>query len=127
VTVPPTQKTILVVDDEKDVRDVIGAMLARAGYKIMYANNGMDALAVVDRHAVDMIVIDMLMPVLDGLATIRRLKSDIVSARIPILAVTGDPGSMLRDEAVAAGCDTYLIKPIDPVGLISLVRHWVGG
>jgi CheY-like chemotaxis protein len=126
VTEPGTKKTILVVDDEREVRDVIGALLDRSGYAVFYANNGAEALSVVDKYSIDMIVLDLLMPVMDGIATIRRLKSDIMSARIPVLALTGDPGAALREEAMAAGADTYIVKPLDSVAFISLIRHWVG-
>jgi CheY-like chemotaxis protein len=126
VTEPSAKKTILVVDDEREVRDVIGALLDRSGYAVFYANNGAEALPIVDRYSIDMIVIDLLMPVMDGITTIRRLKSDILTARVPILALTGDPGAALRDEAMAAGADTYIVKPLDSVGFISLIRHWVG-
>lgn len=126
MTEPGTKKTILVVDDEREVRDVIGALLDRSGYAVFYANNGAEALSVVDKYSIDMIVLDLLMPVMDGIATIRRLKSDIMSARIPVLALTGDPGAALREEAMAAGADTYIVKPLDSVAFISLIRHWVG-
>jgi CheY-like chemotaxis protein len=126
VTAPAAKKTILVVDDEREVRDVLGALLDRAGYSVFYASNGAEALSVVGRYSIDMIVLDLLMPVLDGIATIRRLKADLLTARIPILALTGDPGAALREEALQAGADTYSVKPLDSVAFISLVRHWVG-
>jgi len=125
VTSPPARSTILVVDDERESRDLSGELLAHAGYKVMYASNGAEALAIVDSYAIDFIVMDMMMPVMDGITAIRRLKSDIDTARIPILAVTGDHGDALREEATAAGCDTYMIKPFNPLAFISLVRHWV--
>jgi CheY-like chemotaxis protein len=125
VSNPPSKSTILVVDDERDSRDMTGELLAHAGYQVMYASHGMEALSIVDRYSIDFIVMDMMMPVMDGITAIRRLKSDIDTARIPVLAVTGDHGAALREEATAAGCDTYVIKPIEPVSFISLVRHWV--
>jgi CheY-like chemotaxis protein len=124
VTAPPAKRTVLVVDDERESRDLAGDLLSHAGYQVLFAANGAEALRVVEGRAVNLIVMDMMMPVMDGITAIRRLKSDILTARIPILAITGDPGSMLRDEAIEAGCDTYLTKPIDPVAFISLVRHW---
>jgi CheY-like chemotaxis protein len=116
---------ILVVDDERESRDLAGDLLARAGYDVMYAANGSEAIAVLSRRPVDLVVMDMMMPVMDGIAATRRLKSDGATAKIPILAVTGDPGDALKKEALEAGCDTYIVKPIDPVAFVSLVKHWI--
>jgi CheY-like chemotaxis protein len=125
VTVAPARSTILVVDDERDARDLAGSLLANAGYDVLYAANGAEAIALLGRRPVDLIVMDMMMPVMDGITATRRLKSNAATSRIPILAITGDPGDALREEATAAGCDTYLVKPLNPVALISLVQHWV--
>lgn len=125
MTAPAAKRTVLVVDDERESRDLAGELLTHAGYSVMYASNGIEALNIVGKWAVDLIVMDMMMPVMDGITATRRLKSDILTARIPILAMTGDPGDALRQEATEAGCDTYIIKPVDPVALVSLVRHWV--
>jgi CheY-like chemotaxis protein len=116
--------TILVVDDERDSRDLTGDLLASAGYGVLYAGNGSEALTIVKQWHVDLIVMDMMMPIMDGVTAIRRLKSDALNARIPILAITGDPGSALRQQAVEAGCDTFMTKPISPPAFISLVRQW---
>jgi CheY-like chemotaxis protein len=117
--------TILVVDDERESRDIAGAVLAHAGYGVLYASNGVEALSIVGRSTVDLIVMDLMMPVMDGVTAIRRLKSGSQTAPIPILALTGDPGPALRLQAHEAGCDSYLIKPVNPAAFISLVRHWV--
>jgi CheY-like chemotaxis protein len=125
VTDSPAKRSVLVVDDERDARDVMGDLLARAGYEIFYASNGAEAIALLKRRRVDLVVMDLLMPVMDGIAATRRLKSDASTANIPILAVTGDAGGALREDAIEAGCDTYMVKPLDSVAFISLVRHWV--
>jgi CheY-like chemotaxis protein len=117
---------VLVVDDERAARDIAGELLATAGYGVMYAANGVEAIAVATQHKIDLVVMDMMMPVMDGATAIRRLKSDATTARTPILALTGDPGSVMRQEAMDAGCDTFLLKPLNPVAFVSLVRHWLG-
>ena len=121
----PAKRTILVADDEKQSRELAGALLAHAGYHVLYAMNGAEAVSIAGEWAVDLIVMDMMMPVMDGIEATRKLKSDILTARIPILAVTGDPGDALRQDATEAGCDTFIIKPINPVAFVSLVHHWV--
>ena len=125
MTSSPVSATVLVVDDERDERDTTGDLLAQAGFDVLYASNGAEAVAILDRRAADLIVMDMMMPVMDGITAIGRIKSNDATARIPILVVTGDPGDALRADALAAGCDTYLVKPVNPVALISLVRRLV--
>jgi CheY-like chemotaxis protein len=117
--------TVLVVDDDRESRELAGALLTHAGYDVLYAANGVEAVAIAEQWAIDLIVLDMRMPVMDGIAVIRNLKSDILTARVPILALTGDPGDALRLEATEAGCDTFITKPINPVAFVSLVQHWV--
>lgn len=121
------QLTVLVVDDERESRDIAGELLAHAGYKVLYASNGQEGVNTASQWAVDLIVMDMMMPVMDGVTAIRRLKSDMLTARIPILAVTGDAGDSLREAATEAGCDTFITKPVNPVAFISLVHHWLRG
>jgi CheY-like chemotaxis protein len=124
VTAQP-KSTILVVDDERESRDFSGDLLAHAGHNVLFASTGAEALRAVDRYNVDLIVMDMIMPVMDGLAAIRKLKAGDGTSRIPVLAITGDPGSLLESDARAAGCDAYIVKPVDPSAFISLVGHWL--
>jgi circadian clock protein KaiC len=83
---------ILVVDDEPDERFLLRRMLKRKGYEVLDASDGAAALAIVRESPPDLILTDMMMPVMDGAELIRRLRSDPATAGIPILASTGDPG-----------------------------------
>ena len=83
---------ILVVDDEPDERFLLRRMFEREGYEVLDASDGAAALAIVRESPPDLIVTDMMMPVMDGAELIRRLRSDPATAGIPILASTGDPG-----------------------------------
>jgi CheY-like chemotaxis protein len=125
VTGPAPKKTILVAEDEKESRDLVGELLTQAGYSVLYASNGVEAVNIAGKWAVDLIVMDMMMPVMDGIKATRKLKSDILTARVPILALTGDAGNALRQEATEAGCDTFMLKPINPIAFVGLVHHWV--
>lgn len=95
---------ILVVDDEPDLRYVLRRVFERAGHEVVDAGHGAAALEMVHRSPPDLVVTDMMMPVMGGVELIRRLRGDPVTAQIPILAVSGDPH-------LADGADAVLAKP----------------
>ena len=94
---------ILVVDDEPDERFLLRRMFERAGHEVLDAADGAAALAIVRESPPDLIVTDMMMPVMDGAELIRRLRADPATAGIPIMASTGDPTSR-------AGADVVISK-----------------
>jgi CheY-like chemotaxis protein len=98
---------ILVVDDEPDLRFVLRRIFERAGFEVREASDGLQALEQVVASPPDLVVTDMMMPVMDGTELIRRLRADPVTTSIPILAVTGDG-------QLAVGADTVLAKPYRP-------------
>jgi CheY-like chemotaxis protein len=95
---------ILVVDDEPDLRFLLRRVFERAGHEVADAVNGAAALEALHRSRPDLVVTDMMMPVMGGAELIRRLRADLGTAQIPILAVTGDAH-------LASGADTVLHKP----------------
>ena len=95
---------ILVVDDEPDLRYLLRRVFERAGYEVADSGNGVTALESVRGSPPDLVVTDMMMPVMGGAELIRRLRADPATARIPILAVTGDVH-------LANGADAVLAKP----------------
>jgi len=103
---------ILVVDDEPDLRYLLRRILERADHEVIDAGHGAAALDVVHRSRLDLIVTDMMMPVMDGAELIRRLRADPTTARIPILAATGDV-------QLAGGADAVLTKPYRPSELLA--------
>ena len=100
---------LLVVDDDPDVRDSLGRALRLAGYTVSTVVNGADALASVTRSPVDLIVLDMLMPVMDGLDTCRRLRDRGDST--PVLMLTARDGMDELESGLDSGADDYLVKP----------------
>jgi two-component system, cell cycle response regulator DivK len=106
---------VLLVDDIEDCRDVYGQFLAHAGYRVVEAADGREALAKAASLRPDVIVMDLWMPHLDGWESIRRLKASPATADIPILVLTGDAYARARQEAVDAGCQAYLVKPCLPM------------
>jgi CheY-like chemotaxis protein len=99
---------ILIVDDEPDVRFVLKLVFEAAGHRIVEAHQGVAALERVDDSRPDLVVTDIMMPVLDGLELIRRLRSNPGTATIPILILSS------RATAAASGADAALAKPFHP-------------
>jgi CheY-like chemotaxis protein len=95
---------ILVVDDEPDLRYILRRVFELAGHEVTDAGNGATAVEAAHRSPPDLVVTDMMMPVMGGAELIRRLRGDPGTARIPILAVTGDAH-------LAGGADAILAKP----------------
>jgi CheY-like chemotaxis protein len=112
---------VLLVDDIEDCRDVYGQFLAHAGYQVVEAADGQEALAKATSLRPDVIVMDLWMPHLDGWESIRRLKASPTTVDIPVLVLTGDAYAQARREAVEAGCQAYLVKPCLPMDVAAEV------
>lgn len=110
------RKTILVVEDNLDNRRILVYRLKRIGdFEIFEASNGQEALSMVGAHAVDLIFMDLKMPVMDGWEATRQIRSTEVDRRVPIIALTAQAMAGDEQKALAAGCDDYVAKPIvDP-------------
>jgi two-component system cell cycle response regulator DivK len=104
-------RTILIVDDHPEIRERLRAMLQGAGWDVRTACNGRDALESVHTARPHAIVLDMVMPEMDGFEVARSLKSDPDYRHIPILAATGLASRADRERCLAAGCDAYMAKP----------------
>jgi adenylate cyclase len=114
--------TILVVDDNEINRDILVTRLASQGYDTLQAVDGEQALAMVSRTTPDLILLDIMMPKIDGLEVCRRLKSDPGLPYIPIILVTAKGESENVITGLDAGADEYLVKPIDQAALVARVR-----
>jgi len=123
VTAPPAR--ILVVDDAPEIRELLQAHLDDAGYQVLTASNGQEALAAVADHAPDLILLDIMMPVLDGYATCRRLKANEDTAFIPIVILTAHQDFAHRLRGIELGADDFLGKPFVMEELIQLLRNWL--
>ncbi len=107
------QKTILVAEDSADTRAVLCRVLAFNGYRVVEAADGREAVEVALSECPDLVVMDLNMPVMDGLAAterIRELKDRC--GKVPVVAVTAFDTYGMREAAVEAGCDAYLLKPL---------------
>jgi two-component system response regulator MprA len=111
---------VLVVDDDPDVRDSLVRALRYAGYGVTAAADGAEALALLSRSPADLIVLDVLMPMVDGLETCRRLR--VRGDATPILVLTARGTLEDRVNGLAAGADDYLVKPFALAELLARVR-----
>ncbi|HKF12872.1 MAG TPA: response regulator [Xanthobacteraceae bacterium] len=113
---------ILVVDDNATNRDILTTRLQAHGYETLQAADGQEALASVKQNRPDLILLDVMMPNLDGIETCRRLKADDTLPFLPIILVTAKADSKDIVAGLEAGADEYLTKPVDQAALVARVR-----
>jgi signal transduction histidine kinase/DNA-binding response OmpR family regulator len=115
--------TILVVDDDTDVHELIGAMLMREGYKVLHAMNGADAVIRARRERPAAILLDIMMPQTDGWTVLNELKSDSLLCDIPVII-----HSMLdeRPRSLSKGAAEFLSKPVERTRLVSVIQRYAG-
>ena len=118
-------KRILVVEDEEDNRQILRDLLATFGYEMVEAKDGEQALAAVDQHRPDLILMDIQLPIMDGYEATRRIRANPANKRIPIIAVTSYALSGNESIALAAGCDAYVPKPYSPRELLAKIREFL--
>ena len=114
---------VLVVDDTANVRELIRVNLTLEGFVVRMASDGQEALDLVSELLPDLITMDVVMPRVDGLTAVIRLKTNPATASIPIVMVTARAQTADRDRARKAGVDAYLTKPFEPSELIETVRN----
>ena len=118
---PPTSDaTLLVVDDDRDSREIAALLLERAGYRCRRAASGVECLAIVDAERIDLILLDVMMPGMDGFAVCSALHDR--GLRIPIILLTARDDSDTRLEGIHHGVAEFLTKPINRVELYARVR-----
>ncbi|MEK7477617.1 MAG: response regulator [Candidatus Coatesbacteria bacterium] len=113
---------IVVIEDEADILEVIRYNLAREGYKVITSRDGEEGLAVVRTEAPDLLLLDLMLPGLDGIEICRRLKEDPVTKPIPIVMVTakGEESDIVL--GLGVGADDYVTKPFSPKELLARVK-----
>ena len=114
--------TVLVVDDEPDAREIVAALLQPHGYRLIFAEDGEQALRQAATYLPDVVVLDVMMPGMDGFTICERLRADPLLAEIPILLVTALYERESRLRGLEAGADDFLSKPVDPAELMARVR-----
>lgn len=113
---------ILVVDDEENIRALVRFNLEKAGYQIMEASNGKNALEIIAEDRPDLIILDLMLPVIDGLDVCRKLKGSLITSAIPIIMLTAKSDEVDRVIGLELGADDYLTKPFGPRELIARIK-----
>jgi len=117
-------KRILVVEDQEDNRQILRDLLATAGYDMIEAEDGMQAVAAASEHRPDLILMDIQLPELDGYEATRRIKANPALSAIPIIVVTSYALSGDEEKAREAGCNAYVAKPYSPRALLAKIREY---
>jgi len=118
-------RTIMVVEDYDDTRLLLKRCLEGLGYSVLEASNGQEALDIAGRIRPDLILMDLDLPILDGIAATQQIRQHADLEGVPIVAVTAYPMSYTRVKAFAKGCDEYMAKPIDITELAQLVHRYL--
>lgn len=117
-------RTIMVVEDYDDTRLLLKKGLEGLGYSVLEASNGQEAVDIAAREHLDLILMDLDLPILDGIVATQRIRQQS-TLRVPIVAVTAYPMSYTRVKAFSEGCDEYMAKPIDMTELARLVNRYL--
>ena len=115
---------ILLVDDEAEVLEFLGRRLEKKGFEVFTASDGVHGLEAARAQLPDLILLDITMPNKDGMAMLRELKEDSVTAKIPVVMVTAKSASDAIFEGQKIGATDYLIKPVDFDQLLKYVRRY---
>ncbi|HOO40071.1 MAG TPA: response regulator transcription factor [Syntrophales bacterium] len=115
-------RTILVADDDQDIIDLVEFNLSREGFSVLAADNGWKALETAKKKRPDVVVLDWMMPEVDGLEVCRRLKQDPDTERIPIIMLTAKSDTLDKVLGLEMGADDYLTKPFHVRELLARIR-----
>ena len=122
-TATETPQTILVVDDFDDTRLLLRTWLERRGFRVVEAENGLEAIDQAETESPDLIIMDMQMPQLDGLSATRRIRDLKSHDYVPIVAVSAYGANEYRSRALDAGCTEYVPTPFEPEALSQLIER----
>lgn len=113
---------VLIVEDHADTREMLRILLNMIGCRVIEAEDGEQAMSVAEKGHPDLILLDVKIPLLDGLTVTRLIRSHPVLNEVPIVLTTGMATPQLHREAVIAGCNDCLIKPLDFERLLDLIK-----
>ena len=117
---------ILVVDDFEDTRLLLRTWLQRRGFRVIEAEDGLEAISMANSEAPNLIIMDIQMPEMDGLTATRRIRKIKELQDTPIVAVSAYGADQFRESALAAGCNDYVSTPFEPKSLERIIRTLIG-
>ncbi|MGZ4241433.1 MAG: response regulator transcription factor [Actinomycetota bacterium] len=118
---------VLVVDDDRVIQQLLEVNLELEGYDVKRASNGDEALKLVRTFAPDVVLLDVMMPKLDGREVCRRIKGDDTTAHIPVIFLSARAQDMDVNSGLELGASAYITKPFDPVDLLETVERVLAG
>ena len=118
-------KTVLIVDDSASMRQLIAFTIKDAGYDVLLAENGRDALEKMSPVKIDMVITDLNMPEMDGITFIRELRGKADYQFVPIIMLTTEAQEAKKQEGRAAGASGWIVKPFSPSQLMDVVKKFV--
>jgi two-component system, chemotaxis family, chemotaxis protein CheY len=119
-------QVILTTDDSASVRQMVSFTLKDAGYSVLEASDGLEALDKIQGSRINMLITDLNMPKLDGIELIRQIRSKPQLKFIPIIMLTTESQDIRKQEGKAAGATGWIIKPFKPVQLVNVVKRILG-
>ena len=121
-----THKRILLIDDEASILAVARVGLKRAGWSVLTAASGKEGIAKAETEQPDAIVLDVMMPEMDGLATLKQLQNNPLVKHIPVIFLTAKAQKTDRRKFYASGIKGFITKPFDPITLASQISGFLG-
>ena len=121
-----TNKTVLLVEDNEDNLVIYSTILRYSGFTVVEARDGQAGIDAAHREHPALILMDVSIPIIDGLEATRRLKADPETAHIPVIALTAHALAADHQRALDAGCDGYIPKPAEPRVVLAAVRRYLG-
>lgn len=117
---------VLIVDDEPFNIEVLEQALDGTGYQVVTASNGQEALAKIQGEQPDLVLLDLMMPVMDGFAVLTKVKEDPMLRDIPIIIVSAENDSKSVVKGIKQGAEDYLTKPVDTAQFLKKVKEFLG-
>lgn len=118
-------KTILIVDDSATMRELLSFAVNEAGYGAITAVNGRDALNKLKNTEIEMVITDLIMPVMDGIEFIRQLRNSIANRLTPVVILTTESQQSRIQEGKAAGASEWIVKPFTPEELLEVIKKHI--
>jgi two-component system cell cycle response regulator DivK len=119
-------RTVLVIEDNRDNLKIVTYALERAGYKVLAAETGEEGFELALKVRPAFILMDINLPGMDGIETTRKIRVSEIDGNIPIIAITSYAMTGDREKILAAGCNGYIEKPIDPLTIVKQIHKIVG-
>lgn len=119
-------KTVMIVDDSSSLRQVVRMALTKAGYDVLEAGDGQEALSKLSGQKVHLIISDVNMPNMDGLTFVKQLKQQAAYKFVPVIMLTTEGQEQKKQEGRAAGAKAWMVKPFQPAQMLSAVSKLVG-